>query len=100
MKLQFVSYDNIDIIKSNLKSWVDNFKQDSSDWLQDELGNALFSDTKFAEIPDFNLDMSADKPFLTEAENDSFHFPEPSSDGRCHCPIPAWNAHSACPKQP
>lgn len=52
MKLQFVSYDNIDIIKSNLKSWVDNFKQDSSDWLQDELGNALFSDTKFAEIPD------------------------------------------------
>ena len=53
MKLQFVSYDNIDIIKSNLKSWVDNFKQDSSDWLQDELGNALFSDTKFAEIPDF-----------------------------------------------
>lgn len=69
MKLQFVSYDNIDIIKSNLKSWVDNFKQDSSDWLQDELGNALFSDTKFAEIPDFNLDMSADKPFLTEAEN-------------------------------
>ena len=62
MKLQFVSYDNIDIIKSNLKSWVDNFKQDSSDWLQDELGNALFSDTKFAEIPDFSLDMSADKP--------------------------------------
>ena len=30
MKLQFVSYDNIDIIKSNLISWVDNFKQDSS----------------------------------------------------------------------
>lgn len=69
MKLQFVSYDNIDIIKSNLKSWVDNFKQDSSDWLQEELGNALFSDTKFAEIPDFSLDMTADKPFLTEAEN-------------------------------
>ena len=69
MKLQFVSYDNIDIIKSNLKSWVDNFKQDSSEWLQEELGNALFSDTKFAEIPDFSLDMTADKPFLTEAEN-------------------------------
>ena len=69
MKLQFVSYDNIDIIKSNLKSWVDNFKQDSSEWLQEELGNALFSDTKFAEIPDFSLDMTADKPFLTEDEN-------------------------------
>ena len=23
MKLQFVNYDNIDIIKSNLKSWID-----------------------------------------------------------------------------
>lgn len=69
MKLQFVSYDNIDIIKSNLKSWSDNFKLSSSEWLQNELGNALFSDTKFTEIPDFTLDMSSDKPFLTEAEN-------------------------------
>ena len=34
MKLQFVSYDNIDVIKSNLKEWVENFKLDSSDWLQ------------------------------------------------------------------
>ena len=69
MKLQFVSYDNIDIIKSNLNSWVDNFKKDSSEWLQEELATPLFSDTKFAEIPDFSLDMTADKPFLTEAEN-------------------------------
>ena len=69
MKLQFVSYDNIDIIKSNLKSWVDNFKLDSSDWLQEEFGATLFSDTKFPEIPDLSLDMTADKPFLTEAEN-------------------------------
>ena len=69
MKLQFVSYDNIDIIKSNLKSWADNFKLDSSDWLQEEFGTALFSPTKFSEIPDFSLDMTADKPFLTEAEN-------------------------------
>ena len=43
MKLQFVSYDNIDIIKSNLKEWVENFKLDSSDWLQEKLGNILFS---------------------------------------------------------
>ena len=50
MKIQFVSYDNIDFIKSNLQSWVDNFKLDSSEWLQAELGNALFSDTKFADI--------------------------------------------------
>lgn len=69
MKLQFVSYDNIDVIKSNLKEWVENFKLDSSDWLQEELGNMLFFDTKFGDVPDFSLEMSADKPFLTEAEN-------------------------------
>lgn len=69
MKLQFVSYDNIDIIKSNLESWVDKFKLDSSDWLQEELGTPLFSNTKFVEIPDFSLDMTEEKPILTEAEN-------------------------------
>ncbi len=71
MKLQFVTYDNLDIIKSNLNSWADNFKLSSSDWLQDELGNTLFSDTKFQDVPDFTLDMSAEpqKAFLTEAEN-------------------------------
>ena len=37
MKLQFVCYDNIDYIKSNMDSWVSKFKQPSSDWLQDEL---------------------------------------------------------------
>lgn len=69
MKLQFVSYDNIDAIKSNLPVWVNRFKEDSSDWLNTELGNALLSDTKFAEAPDFALDMSEEKPFMTEAEN-------------------------------
>lgn len=69
MKLQFVSYDNLDAIKSNLSIWVDQFKKDSSDWLNDELGNALFTDTKFTEAPNFVLDMSEEKPFLTEAEN-------------------------------
>lgn len=69
MKLQFVSYDNIDAIKSNLPVWVNQFKEDSSDWLTTELGNALLSDTKFAEAPDFALDMSEEKPFMTEAEN-------------------------------
>lgn len=71
MKLQFVCYDNIDVIKSNLDSWVNKFKQPSSDWLSEELDQPLFSDTKFKEIKDFSLDMSADpkKAFLTEAEN-------------------------------
>ena len=46
MKLQFVCYDNIDVIKSNLDSWVNKFKQPSSDWLSEELDQPLFSDTK------------------------------------------------------
>ena len=69
MKLQFVSYDNLDAIKSNLSSWTDNFKLDSSKWLEDELAVSLFSDTKYGDIPDFTLDMSEEKPFFTEATN-------------------------------
>lgn len=69
MKLQFVSYDNLDLIKSNLPNIVNNFRQDSSDWLNDELGITLLSDTRLADAPDFSLDMSNEKPFLTEAEN-------------------------------
>ena len=50
---------------------MNKFKQPSSDWLSEELNQPLFSDTKFKEIKDFSLDMSADpkKAFLTEAEN-------------------------------
>lgn len=69
MKLQIVSYDTLDSIKANLKTWADNFKLDSSAWLESEYENALLLNTKYGEIPDFELDMSADKPFLTEATN-------------------------------
>ena len=69
MKLQFISYDNLDRIKTSLSSWAENFKLDSSDWLVDEFDNALFSDTKYGEIPDFSLDMSAEKPLLTDVVN-------------------------------
>jgi hypothetical protein len=69
VKLQFVGYDTLDAIKANLPAWVDNFKLDSSAWLEVEMDNALFRDTKYGEIPDFSLDMSEDKPFATEATN-------------------------------
>lgn len=69
MKLQFISHDNLDAIKSNLPSWTENFKLDSSEWIEAELGSSPFCDTKFPDIPDFSLDISADKPFMTEAEN-------------------------------
>lgn len=69
MKLQFVSYDNIDEIKSNLPVWSPRFREGSSDWLAEELERPLFTDSKFAEIEDFSLDMSAEKVFQTDAEN-------------------------------
>jgi len=69
VKLQFISYDNLNEIKANLSSWTDNFKLDSSSWLENEFDNCLFLNTKYGEIPDFTLDMSEDKPFLTEATN-------------------------------
>ena len=69
MKLQFVSYDNIDEIKSNLTVWSPRFREGSSDWLAEELERPLFNDSKFAEIEDFALDMSAEKVFQTDAEN-------------------------------
>ncbi len=69
MKVQFVSYDNLEAVKSNLALWCDNFKKDSATWLEDEFDNRLFMDTKFPEIQELSLDMSQEKPFLTEAEN-------------------------------
>lgn len=69
MKLQFISYDNLDAIRSNLPHWLENFKLDSSSWLDREFEGPLFLNTKYGDIPDFTLDMSAEKPFLTEATN-------------------------------
>lgn len=69
MKLRFISYDNLDIIKTNLEIWKDNFMQDSSAWLEEEFDNTLFLDTKYPEIPDIILDTSAKEPFDTEAYN-------------------------------
>lgn len=69
MKLQFISYDSLDAIKANLSPWAENFKLDSSAWLEHEFDNNLFLNSKFGEIPDFTLDTTAEKPFFTEAAN-------------------------------
>lgn len=69
MKLQFISCDNLDAIKSNLPHWLDKFQLDSSAWLEEEFENALFLNTKYGEIADFTLDMSENDPFATEATN-------------------------------
>ena len=69
MKLQFVSYNNLDTIKSNLGVWTSKFKSDSCTWLEEELDSPLFIDTKYTDIPDFSLNDNEERPFDTEAEN-------------------------------
>lgn len=68
MRLQFIGQDDIDIIKSNLEVWAPYFKDDSPSRLEKEFEEPLFKNTKY-EIPDFQLDMSADKEEKTDAEN-------------------------------
>lgn len=68
MKLQFVSWDNIAAIKSNLSQYAVKFSCPSNDWITEALGCSPFSDTKY-NLPEFQLDMSEEKPFLTEAKN-------------------------------
>lgn len=68
MKLQFIGQSDLDIIKTNLSVWAPRFKEESSNWLQQEFEGQLFKDTKYT-IPDFQLDMSSDKPFHTDAKN-------------------------------
>ena len=78
MKLQFVSWDTIAAIKSNLDQYAIKFTYPSNDWIAEELGFSPFTDTKYT-MPEIQLDMSEDKPFLTEAKNiqliyDNFNF--------------------------
>lgn len=69
MKLQFIKQDDLDIIKSNLEIWAPRFQSDSSEWLEQEFDGHLFHDTKYREMPDFQLDMSLEKVFQTDALN-------------------------------
>lgn len=69
MKIQFISYDSIDEIKTNLSAWSNNFCKDSSEWLIDEFEGKLFLDTKYGEIPDITLELSEKDQFSKEAVN-------------------------------
>ena len=42
MKLQLISQDSIDIIKSNLDIWKTRFDADDATWLEEKLEGMLF----------------------------------------------------------
>lgn len=69
MKIQLISLDNIDLIKTNLASWLDYFKEDSSDSLEEAMGEKLFQDASFPEIDDFSLTVDETKSASNEFEN-------------------------------
>lgn len=69
MKLELISQDSIDIIKSNLEIWKTRFEADDATWLEEKLEGMLFLPTSYEDIPDFELVMDGDNPFATEAKN-------------------------------
>lgn len=69
MKLQLISQDSIDIIKSNLEIWKTRFDANDATWLEEKLEGMLFLPTSYEDIPDFELVMDGENPFATEAKN-------------------------------
>lgn len=69
MKLYFVDTDSLITLKKNIENLVPRFAEASGEWIPEVLGKDPFIATKFAEIPDFQLEMSSDHPFFTEAKN-------------------------------
>ena len=69
MKLCFIDEESLATLKMSLSSIVSNFSSDSGDWIESKLGKNPYIETKYGEIPDFELDMSSDTPFTTEAKN-------------------------------
>jgi hypothetical protein len=68
MKLVFLEEDGMLSLKSNLPQITKKFALSDNEWIQEFLGYTPFRESKFA-VEDFSLDMSQDKPFLTEFEN-------------------------------
>ena len=68
MKITFLQEDCLYTLKSNLPQIISKFTTPDSAWIFEYFGHSPFADTKYA-VEDFLLDMSQEKPFLTEFEN-------------------------------
>jgi len=66
--ITFLEEENLYALKSNLPNIVDKFTLPNADWIEEFLGCSPFAETKY-KVDDFVLDMSQEKPFLTEFEN-------------------------------
>lgn len=68
MKLTFLEDDSLFALKSNLNKLYTKFASPDAEWITEYFGRSPFIETKYS-VDDFSLDMSQDKPFLTEFEN-------------------------------
>ncbi|MGL6201174.1 MAG: DUF6339 family protein [Lachnospiraceae bacterium] len=68
MILPFIDEEKLLSLKSNLHTLVEEFQNPDNLWLERFLGSKPFTDSKFT-AENFVLDMSQEKPFLTEYEN-------------------------------
>lgn len=68
MKIVFLGDDNLLDLKSNLSNFTSKFILPNSGWIEEYFGRSPFIESKYT-IDDFTLDMSQEKPFLTEFEN-------------------------------
>ena len=69
MKLYLVESTSLDALKQNLPSLLTEFNKDNCDWIEEKLGKSPYVETKFPEIPQFSLDMSAEDPSKTDGRN-------------------------------
>ena len=69
MKLFLVDNRSLDTIKQNMPNLVTSFQADSCDWIEEAIGHSPFVETKFPEIPAFQLDMSEEEPSKTDGRN-------------------------------
>lgn len=68
MKLTFLEDDSLIALKSNLSKLYTRFASPDAEWITEYFGRSPFIETKYS-VDDFSLDMSQDKPELTEFEN-------------------------------
>lgn len=68
MKLVYILEDNLYDLKSNLDQILVKFCEPTNDWLNNYFGDSPFRESKFT-VEAFELDMSQEKPFLTDFEN-------------------------------
>ena len=68
MIITFLEEEYLYTLKSNLPQIINEFALPDADWITKFLGRSPFADTRY-HIDDFALDMSQEKPFLTEFEN-------------------------------